>query len=391
MLDMPKEQISYDDITYKVGNNGDKSGSLSPFTFLCLVLVLALFGLVQLYSVSFPIAVREGLSHYHYFLLQVIAAGFGLAAGLVLYFIPLKAIRKLYFVFYPVAIASGILILFPQFSEDGYLIVDSIRIASPGSLAAVAAAFMAADIIPEPDSIGGGLVREYVLSFIFLTVLLVLTLFSSGLSWFIIISMIVLSAYAIKGTGKVAVAVYAVLIAACAAVLFALFDSISDPVLASIVPSSGMKLYDSDLSRALLSFADGGIAGKGLGSGLEDPFSYGSAESIFIFPSIARELGANGCAFIVILFAFVMLIGVRTAMRALRREDLPSATLVLSLTLVLVLKAVLNMLYASGLLPLPGVLLPFFSYSVSEEGMNIAVSVLLYRMIYMIGRENAQG
>ena len=87
---MPRDQISYDDITYRVGNGGDKSGSLSPFTFLCFVLVLVLFGLVVLYSISFPIAVREGLPHYHYFAMQCIAAGGGFLAGIGLYFPPLS-------------------------------------------------------------------------------------------------------------------------------------------------------------------------------------------------------------------------------------------------------------------------------------------------------------
>ena len=98
----------------------------------------------------------------------------------------------------------------------------------------------------------------------------------------------------------------------------------------------------------------------------------------------------NGCAFVVLLFAFVSVLGIRTASRACRKDDRASASLAISLTLIIVLKAAFDMLYASGLLPLGGVMLPFFSFSVQEEAINVALSVLLYRLVYMIGRENAQ-
>ena len=64
-----------------------------------------------------------------------------------------------------------------------------------------------------------------------------------------------------------------------------------------------------------------------------------------------------------------------------------SASLAFGLTLMVVLKALCNMLYVSGLLPLPGILMPFFSYSLSEEAMTILSSVMLYRLVYMMGRE----
>ena len=145
---MPRDQISYDDITYRVGNGGDKSGSLSPFTFLCFALVLVLFGLVVLYSVSFPM--------------------------------PLRALRKSYLILYPLAAAACVLSFFPGFSDGGYIVLGGIQVVQPGSLALIAGAFLASDAIPEAGSIGGGIVREYLLSFIFLTALLALTLFIPG-------------------------------------------------------------------------------------------------------------------------------------------------------------------------------------------------------------------
>ena len=74
---------SYDDMSYRVsGSGGDGSGSLSPFTFLCVVLIIAFFGLIILYSASFQKAIDNSLPHYYYFIRQLVSAGCALAAGL---------------------------------------------------------------------------------------------------------------------------------------------------------------------------------------------------------------------------------------------------------------------------------------------------------------------
>ena len=100
---MPKSDIrSYDDFTYAAGNKEKEgAGSLSPFTFLCTVLIIALLGLIVLYSSSYRLAISQGLEHYWYFFRSFIAAVSGFAVGAILKLMPMKTMRKSWIVLLP--------------------------------------------------------------------------------------------------------------------------------------------------------------------------------------------------------------------------------------------------------------------------------------------------
>ena len=107
-MTMPRliSERSYDDITYRTeGGRKDSSGSLSPFTFLCISLVLTLMGLVSLYSASYAKAVDLGLPHYWFFMRQAIVAAVSLGVGAVFTLIPRSALEKGYLLFIPLSLA----------------------------------------------------------------------------------------------------------------------------------------------------------------------------------------------------------------------------------------------------------------------------------------------
>ena len=80
---MPKSEArSYDDFSYSVAEREKgSSGSLSPFTYLCTLLILSLLGLIILYSSSYKQAIDSSLPHYFFFFRNLIAGISGLAAG----------------------------------------------------------------------------------------------------------------------------------------------------------------------------------------------------------------------------------------------------------------------------------------------------------------------
>ena len=111
---------SYDDLLLIDEQRKEKesSGSLSPFTYLCIALVIALFGLIVLYTSSYGIALAEGHPHYYYFLRNAIAAGAGLAVGFLFRIFSLKSVKSSYLVFAPIAFAALILQMIPDFPMD---------------------------------------------------------------------------------------------------------------------------------------------------------------------------------------------------------------------------------------------------------------------------------
>ena len=380
---------SYDDMSYRVsGSGGDGSGSLSPFTFLCIVLIIAFFGLIILYSASFQKAIDNSLPHYYYFIRQLVSAGCGLAAGLLLSIVPMDYIRKAYILFVPVSIIVLAASLVPGFSDSGYLVIGGYRIVHPGSLALFASIFLASGYITDSDALGGGRIRDFILSTLGVIAMMVLSLFSAGISWFVLIGIIVISMLRAKKISYAAIAVSLAAMAASAAVFVSVFPELLVPVSRSILPVSDNGLYDTSLIKAAEAIRMGGIAGIGLGRSNLMAYPLDGQENLYIFASLVRELGVSGSLFVIIFFLLILLIGLRTASRGARKGDEQSAALAIGLTMMIVLKAFMNMMYVTGILPLPGILLPFFSYSLSEEVMNIIAACILYRLIYILGRRD---
>ncbi len=364
-----KDETSYDDITYR--SDEDKSGSLSPFTFLCFALVLVLSGLVFIYSISFPSAVRSAENHYAYFLNQLIGAAAGFLIGLLLYFMPIRALKKAWAVILPLSYAALALNLL-GYSEEGNIILFGTELISAGSLSFSAIIFLAASVIPR--RIG----KDAALCFIALFASLAFLLFSAGIIWYIIASLAVIALYISNRTSRAVLLLYGFILAA-AGIFAVLFFDVTG-------------LSEGDLGNLMLAsrtLRTAGVTGSGFGSALASPFPYEDPFGIYIIPSIAREMGYIGIAFIAILFAFVFILGIRTAGRGMRKGDPVLGSLSLGLTLMIILKAVSNMVYVMGV-PLGKVTLPFYGYSVAEEALNTAAAVLLYRLIYILGRENAK-
>ena len=380
---------SYDDMSYRVsGSGGNGSGSLSPFTFLCIVLIIAFFGLIILYSASFQKAIDSSLPHYYYFIRQLVSAGCALAAGLLLSIVPMDYLRKAYILFVPLSVIVLSISLVPGFSDSGYLVIGGYRIVHAGSLALFASVFLASGYIPDSDALGGGRIRDFVFSTLGVIVMMVLSLFSCGLSWFMIIGLTVLSMLRSKRIGYISIAVSIAAMAASAFVFVSVFPELLIPVSRSVLPVSDSSLYNPSLLKAEEAIRMGGIAGIGLGQSNLVAYPLDDQEGLYIFASLIRELGLSGALFVIMFFLLILLIGLRTASRGARKGDEQSAALAIGLTMMIVLKALMNMMYVTGILPLPGILLPFFSYSLSEEAMNIIAACILYRLIYILGRRD---
>lgn len=115
--------------------------------------------------------------------------------------------------------------------------------------------------------------------------------------------------------------------------------------------------------QSYLSFYEGGWSGLGLGNSQQKLFYLPEAHTDFIFSVVGEELGVVGVAFIVLLFAGLLVTGARIARK---QASLAGYFLAIGLTVFLCLPALLNMFVALGLLPTKGLPLPFISYGRSS-------------------------
>ena len=129
------------------------------------------------------------------------------------------------------------------------------------------------------------------------------------------------------------------------------------------------------LVQSLLAVASGGWFGKGLGASQMKLMHLPTPHTDFIFPVVCEELGLVGGLFILVLFAALLVRGVRIARGAPNLfGTLLAAGIVLSITAQVFFNAAMSI----GLIPTKGVPLPFFSYGGSSLVATLAsIGILL--------------
>ncbi len=146
-------------------------------------------------------------------------------------------------------------------------------------------------------------------------------------------------------------------------------------VTAYLNPWSDPKGSGFQIIQSLLAFGLGGVKGVGLGESTQKLFYLPQSYNDFIFSIIAEELGLIGSLSLILLYGMIFWTGMKIARRASGSYE---KFFVTSLTLLIVLQAIINMLVATGLIPTKGLPLPFVSYGGSSLVFNlVAVGMLL--------------
>lgn len=132
---------------------------------------------------------------------------------------------------------------------------------------------------------------------------------------------------------------------------------------------SGYQVY-----QALLSIANGGWGGTGIGAGTSKWGYVPLAYSDFIFSVIAEELGLFGTLMVLGGFLFLVLFGIQVALAA---TDMHGAFLAGGISAWFGVQAIVNIGGVVGILPMTGLTLPFLSYGGSSMIASMAAVGLL--------------
>lgn len=124
-----------------------------------------------------------------------------------------------------------------------------------------------------------------------------------------------------------------------------------------------------------IALGSGGFFGLGLGASRQKWSYVPNAHTDFIYAIIGEELGLAGTLTVLILFIFLMYLGIRVARQAPDRFGMLLAG---GITGVIAMQALINMGAISGLLPITGVPLPLISFGSSSLVLTMAsVGILL--------------
>ncbi|MDN5942460.1 MAG: putative lipid II flippase FtsW [Nitrospira sp.] len=138
------------------------------------------------------------------------------------------------------------------------------------------------------------------------------------------------------------------------------------------------------ITQSFLAFGSGGPFGVGLGEGKQKLYFLPEAHTDFVLALIGEELGLIGTATVVLLFAFFVWRGVQIATRA--REPF-GRYLGMGITLLVGVQALVNAAVVTGLLPTKGLTLPFVSYG----GSSLVVSLVGVGILLSISRDRHTG
>ncbi len=132
------------------------------------------------------------------------------------------------------------------------------------------------------------------------------------------------------------------------------------------------------IKQSQIAIGSGGIWGKGFGLS-EQKFGYlPNVVSDTIFPAFCEEAGFIGAFILVFLFLLLL---TRVILRASSIKDQFSKALSITLTAGIILQAFLNMAAMSGLVPLTGIPLPFFSYGGTHLAVEIASCGIILNLL----------
>ena len=131
------------------------------------------------------------------------------------------------------------------------------------------------------------------------------------------------------------------------------------------------------LNQSLIALGSGGSIGLGLGEGLQKNQFLMEAHTDFIFAIIGEELGLVGTLAFLVLFALLVLQGIKVALKV---PDTFGSLLAAGLTFMVAVPVLINVGVVTGLLPTKGLALPFVSYGgssliVSLAGMGILMNI----------------
>ena len=345
---------------------GKEARGRMDMSFLLLVLLLLVMGVVMVLSASFARAYYDpgkvtGGNAAYYFIRQLIFACLGFGLMLLASRVPMPLYRRCAFPFLALTLLLLALVPLIGVKANGsrrWLGVGGLTL-QPSELAklAVILSFSALTVhfrgrmrsfrfgILPFAVILGGIVGLLILEPHFSASIIILALgaamlFLGGVSigWF-------LAAFGLAGGGLV--------------VLLTLFPYASSRLNTWRDPFSSSSDEGYQIVQSLYSIGSGWLSGLGLG-GSRQKFLYLPEEhNDFIFSVLCEELGFIGSALVLLLFALLILRGYWIALHCRDRF----AFLVCSgVTTLLAIQVFLNVAVVTNLMPCTGISLPFFSY-----------------------------
>ena len=353
------------------------------YTFLLLVGVLVVFGLIMLLSASTPTASTRFGNSYHFFLRQLIFVILGGGLMFVFSIIDYRNLKPYTRTLFYICIALLVLVFMPGIgvSHNGarrWINLGFMEL-QPSEIMKVAIVMFFATLIEDKKYD----VRDvkYGLSRFIIWIVLVagLLMFETHLSGTIVICGIALCVLIVAGANASLIIGGGL---AAGGALVGLVAALMPNRLARITsflnPFTDMQGTGYQTAQAIYAIGSGGIFGRGLGESVQKYSYIPEPYNDFIFAIICEELGLIGAVVIIGMFIGLIIRGIKIASET---EDVFGSLTVIGIMSHIAIQTILNIGVATASIPNTGVSLPFFSYGgtaimilLAEMGIVLSVS-----------------
>ena len=131
--------------------------------------------------------------------------------------------------------------------------------------------------------------------------------------------------------------------------------------------------------QSLYAIGPGGLLGTGYLNSIQKQFYLPEPQTDFIFSIIAEEFGILGAIFVTSMFLFIIYKGLKVALKC---NDLFGKYLAFGMIFQLSFQTMMNLMVVIGMIPVTGVTLPFLSYG----GSSLLITMFSMGIILSISR-----
>ncbi len=345
---------------------------------LAAVLLLAMFGVVMVYSASAVYAGARLGDPLWFFKRQAAGAAIGLCA---LFAVMKIGYRRLEALAVPLVLVSLLLLVLVHVPGFGHAAGGARRwiqlgavTFQPSELAKIALVLWVARSLAKKQE----RIRVFSVGFlphlVMLAAFAVLLLMEPDFGTAVVLAAVTLALLFVAGARLSWLLALAGAGAPIAAVLIWSSPYRVQRVLTFLDPWKDPRGHGYQTVESLLGFGAGGSLGVGLGASRQKLFFLPAAHTDFILSIVGEELGFAGVAAVLLLFALIVWRGVKAAYAS---PDAFGCWAALGLTLLIGIEALVNAGMALALLPTKGMALPFLSYGMSSVMASCAAAGVL--------------
>jgi len=358
-----------------------------PILLISVLLLLAI-GLVAVYSASSMLAEARFGDHYFYLKRQAVFCLFGILLMIAAKNINYLIYRKLVYVFLGLSLLLLVLLLIPglgfkvggaqRWFRFGFI---SLQPSEAAKLSlAIFMAYSMSKNVDQMRTFMNGLLPHLLVGSIFVALILL----QPDLGTAVIIGMWMLI---LLFVGGVHLGQLFLLLGLTTPIVFYLISQSAYRLnrwWAFLNPWEDPQGFGFQIIHSFLAFGSGGLFGVGLGKSKQKLFYLPEPHTDFVAAIIAEEAGFIGISILTILFALIVIRGIRIALKA---PELFGTYLALAISCMLAVQVIVNMGVVMALLPTKGLTLPFVSYG----GSSLVISLLGMGILMNISRRALGG